>query len=91
MKHNIYIVGMGPGAEEQMSRTGDRRAGRKQCVVGYPVYLKLLGERFKEKELLSTPMKQEIERCKLCFENAMQENRWHLYAAEMRVYMGWRR
>lgn len=71
MKHNIYIVGMGPGAEEQMTGQAIAALEKSDVIVGYPVYLKLLGERFKEKELLSTPMKQEIERCKLCFENAM--------------------
>ena len=71
MKHNIYIVGMGPGAEEQMTGQAIAALEESDVIVGYLVYLKLLGERFKEKELLSTPMKQEIERCKLCFENAM--------------------
>ena len=70
MKHNIYIIGMGPGAEEQMTGQAIAALEESDVIVGYPVYLKLLGERFKEKELLSTPMKQEIERCKLCFENA---------------------
>ena len=32
-------------------------------IIGYQVYLKLLGEAFAEKEQLSTPMKQERERC----------------------------
>ena len=71
MKHNIYIVGMGPGAEEQMTGQAIAALEESDVIVGYPVYVKLLGEHFKEKELLSTPMKQEIERCKLCFENAM--------------------
>lgn len=61
MKHNIYIVGMGPGAEEQMTGQAIAALEESDVIVGYPVYLKLLGERFKEKELLSTPMKQEIE------------------------------
>lgn len=70
MKHNIYIIGMGPGAEEQMTGQALAALEKSDVIVGYPVYLKLLGERFQEKECLSTPMKQEIERCKLCFENA---------------------
>ena len=32
-------------------------------IIGYQVYLKLLGEAFAEKEQLSTPMKRERERC----------------------------
>lgn len=66
----IYVVGMGPGAEEMM--TGQALAVLEACdvIVGYPVYLKLLGERFSDKEFRSTPMKQEIERCHMAFEEA---------------------
>ncbi len=70
MKHKIYIVGMGPGKEEMM--TGEAIAALEQSdvIVGYTVYLELLGERFQGKELLSTPMRQETERCRLCFRKA---------------------
>lgn len=72
MKHKIYIVGMGPGREDMM--TGEALAVLDQAdvIVGYTVYLNLLGERFREKEQLSTPMRQETERCLLCFEKAME-------------------
>lgn len=39
-------------------------------IVGYTLYLELLTERFSGKELLSTPMRQERERCELCFKEA---------------------
>ena len=39
-------------------------------IVGYPVYLNLLGERYANKRMLSTPMKQEIERCHMTFSEA---------------------
>lgn len=45
MKHNIYIVGMGPGAEEQMTGQAIAALEESDVIVGYPVYLKLLGER----------------------------------------------
>ena len=38
--------------------------------MGYTVYVKLLGERFAGKKLLTTPMRQETERCELCFREA---------------------
>ncbi len=72
MKHNIYVVGMGPGEEAQMTGQAIRALTKSDVIVGYPVYLKLLGERFREKEFLSTPMKQEVERCRMCYECAMQ-------------------
>lgn len=72
MKHKIYVVGMGPGDEKQM--TGRALEVLLDCdtIVGYTVYLKLLDERFHDKELLSTPMKQEVERCHLCYRKARE-------------------
>lgn len=72
MKQKIYIVGMGPGKEDMM--TGEALAALEQSdvIIGYTVYLDLLGERFREKELLSTPMRREEERCRLCFEKAKE-------------------
>ncbi|MGN0353322.1 MAG: precorrin-3B C(17)-methyltransferase [Roseburia sp.] len=68
----IYVVGMGPGVESMM--TGQAIAALEECdvIVGYPVYLKLLDERFSQKEFLSTPMKQEVERCHMAFKEAQK-------------------
>ena len=66
MKHKIYIVGMGPGEEAMMTMQAYDTLLACDTIIGYQVYLKLLGEAFAEKEQLSTPMKQERERCILC-------------------------
>ena len=70
MSNRIYIVGIGPGREEMM--TGEAIAALEQAdvIVGYTVYVKLLGERFAGKKMLTTPMRQETERCELCFREA---------------------
>lgn len=70
MKHKIFVVGMGPGKEEMMTGEALQALEQADVIIGYTVYLKLLGERFQGKELLSTPMRQETERCKLAFEEA---------------------
>ncbi|MBE6070426.1 MAG: precorrin-3B C(17)-methyltransferase [Clostridium butyricum] len=70
MKNRIYIVGMGPGKEEMMTGEALYALDQADIIVGYTLYLKLLSERFQEKELLSTPMQQEKDRCVLCFEEA---------------------
>lgn len=70
MKHRIYVVGMGPGDEEMMTGWAVRALEESEVIVGYPVYLELLGERFKEKEFLSTPMRMEVQRCRMAFEKA---------------------
>lgn len=75
MKSRIYVVGMGPGKEEMMTGQAVRVLEESDVIVGYPVYLRLLGSRFSEKEFLSTPMKQEVARCKMCFEEAEKGKR----------------
>lgn len=70
MSSKIYIVGMGPGTGEMMTPQADQALKNSDVIVGYPVYLKLLGDAYQEKEFLSTPMKQEVRRCEMCFEEA---------------------
>lgn len=70
MESKIYIIGMGPGKEEMMTLEAIRALEASDVIVGYPVYVNLLGARFAGKEFLTTPMKQETKRCILCFEEA---------------------
>ena len=72
MKHRIYVVGLGPGQENMMTQEAMQVLEASDVIIGYTVYLKLLGERFGCKELLSTPMRQERERCQMCFEKARE-------------------
>ena len=61
---------MGPGKEAMMTEEALAALDRADVIIGYTVYLELLGDRFAGKEYLSTPMKQEVERCRMCFEQA---------------------
>lgn len=72
MKNLIYVVGMGPGEESMMTREAVEVLENSDVIIGYTVYLELLGERFSGKELLSTPMRQEEKRCRMCFEKARE-------------------
>lgn len=72
MKNKIFIVGMGPGKEEMMTGEAIGALEASDVIVGYHVYLDLLGERFSEKEFLTTPMRQEEQRCRMCFEEAQK-------------------
>ena len=75
MRNKVYIVGMGPGSEEMMTKEALNVLNQADVIVGYPLYLKLLGERYQGKELLSTPMRHEEERCRICFEEAEKGKR----------------
>ena len=46
MKNKIFIVGMGPGKEEMMTGEAIGALEASDVIVGYHVYLDLLGERF---------------------------------------------
>ncbi len=68
--NKIYVVGMGPGNERYMTDEAKEALNNADVIIGYTLYINLLGDRYQDKELLSTPMKQEKERCLLCFEKA---------------------
>lgn len=72
MKNKIWIVGMGPGEEAQMTGRALWALEQSDVLIGYTVYLNLLGERFAGKKMLSTPMRQEEKRCRMCFEQAQE-------------------
>ena len=66
----IYVAGIGPGSYEQM--TIEAAEALKSCDVsiGYTVYVDLVKEHFPGKEFLTTPMKKEVQRCRMAFEEA---------------------
>ncbi len=70
MENKIYVVGMGPGDEQMMTAQAIHVLDESEVIIGYKVYIDLLGERFSDKELLSGVMKKEVERCELAFEKA---------------------
>lgn len=67
----IYVVGMGPGCEDMMTARALNAIETADVIVGYTVYVELLSERFADKEKITTPMMQEVDRCKICLERAL--------------------
>lgn len=68
----IYVVGIGPGEYEQMTGKAIRAMQESDVIIGYTVYVDLVKEHFGEKEFMTTPMKKEVERCVLAFEEAQK-------------------
>ena len=66
----IFVIGIGPGAYEQMTMKAFRALESCDTIIGYTVYIDLVKEYFPGKEFLTTPMRQEVDRCRLCFEEA---------------------
>lgn len=66
----IFVVGIGPGSYEQMTVKAAEILKSCDLIVGYTVYVDLIKEYFPDKEMMTTPMKKEVERCRLAFEEA---------------------
>lgn len=69
----IYVVGLGPGALEQMTPEALNAIRESEVILGYDYYVELIEELIKDKEIFSTPMRQEVERCKKALELAMED------------------
>lgn len=68
----LYVIGLGPGDLSQA--TGRAMAALEECqvIAGYTVYIDLIKEKFGHKKLISTPMKQEVQRCRIAVEEALK-------------------
>lgn len=71
--NKIYVVGIGPGAYEKMTIEAAETLKRCDCIVGYDVYIDLVRDHFADKKFLSTPMRKEVERCVMAFEEANKD------------------
>ena len=68
----IYVVGIGPGSYENMTQRAQQALAGCDVIVGYTVYIDLVKEHFPDKKMLTTPMRKEVERCRLAFEEAQK-------------------
>lgn len=68
----IYIVGMGPGDKSMMTAQAIDAMENADVIVGYTVYVDLVKDLFPEKEFFTTPMRQEVERCRACYDFAKE-------------------
>ena len=70
MAGHIYVVGIGPGAYEKMTIEAANVLKNSDVIAGYTVYGDLVKDHFGDKEFLTTPMRQEVERCRMALEEA---------------------
>lgn len=71
--NKIYVVGIGPGAYEKMTIEAAETLKKCDCIVGYDVYIDLVRDHFADKKFLSTPMRKEVERCVMAFDEANKD------------------
>lgn len=59
----IYVIGIGPGDKRLMTGEALQAIEEAEVIVGYVTYIKLIKELIKDKEIVKTGMRREIDRC----------------------------
>ncbi len=68
----LYVVGIGPGGRENMTFKAVDVIKKSELIVGYTPYIDYLGDLVEGKEIYSTGMKGEIERCQYAIEKVRE-------------------
>lgn len=64
----LYVVGIGPGGKEHMTYKAVEAIKSCDVIVGYKPYIVYIEDFIEGKEIFSTGMRGEIERCKFAIE-----------------------
>lgn len=71
----LYVIGIGPGGEENMTLRAVKALRNCECVAGYSLYLSLINNLIKDKTLIETGMTQETIRCTAARDAALSGKR----------------
>ena len=70
--NKLYVIGIGPGAPEQMTQRAMNILREVDVIAGYGVYVDLVKPLFPDKEYLVTPMRKEVDRCRMALDAAKE-------------------
>lgn len=68
----IFVVGLGPGGADQMTPRALNALQESDVIAGYDLYIALIEPYIAGKEILSTPMKKEVDRCRMAMKKALE-------------------
>ena len=71
----LSVVSLGPGGREYLTPAALNALGRAEVIVGYKTYLDLIRDLIADKEVLSSGMRREIERCNAAIDRALAGSR----------------
>ena len=71
----ITVVGFGPGSLQDMTPRARQAIESAEIVAGYHTYIELIRPLLGEKEVIGTGMMQEIERCRMAVDRAVEGKR----------------
>lgn len=67
----LTVVGLGPGAGCDLTGRARDAIQKADLVVGYTAYIALIRDAFPDKEMASTGMKHEVDRCRMAVERTV--------------------
>lgn len=68
--NKLYVVGIGPGGAADMTAAARAAMDDADVLCGYTVYIDLVRSLYPDKDFLTTPMTQELARCRRAVELA---------------------
>jgi len=68
----LYVVGTGPGSVKNMTLAASEVLAKVDVIIGYKTYLELIPEFLEGKEVLSSEMMKEVDRCRKALESAAE-------------------
>jgi len=68
----VVCVGLGPGAGADMTYRARAALDAADVIVGYTSYIDLIRDDYAHKELVTTPMRREVERCRIALDRAAE-------------------
>ena len=70
--NKLFVVGLGPGDARYLTAQARTALETAELICGYSVYVDLVRPLYPEKEYFTTPMKQELDRCRHALASAQQ-------------------
>lgn len=70
--NKLFVVGLGPGEAGYLTEQAREALERADLICGYSVYIDLIRPLYPQKEYFTTPMKQEIDRCRYALDSAQR-------------------
>lgn len=68
--NKLYVIGIGPGEYEGLTIKADNALKECDVIIGYTVYAELVKKYYPDKTFIVTSMKQEMQRCRIAYEQA---------------------
>lgn len=71
-KGRLFVVGIGPGSREDMTVRAEKVLAGCDLIVGYKLYVDLIGPLLEQKEIITSGMGAETQRCESALREALQ-------------------